>query len=221
MKDAIRDEMFLPVPGNEKTLNERWNVNPRANHWYGASTEFAITSLGDGFGRSLLVIGSPIFEARALADLGWDLTYMDVRVPPYKPWKFIHCDATKITLPDESFDAISTSCVLTHAGTGRYGDGVNEAQGDEQMLAHIHRVLKKGSKAAITFGGCVDAEKMNRLAAHRIYTIRECERMLDVVGLRILDMKIWSFLTKDWLPAGVLPTNDIFNPDYISFSVMK
>jgi len=214
-----RDERFIEYKGLERTPKEKWNVGPLSAHWYSASTEFAVAGLGSGEGRSLLAIGSPIFEATSLRERGWDVTYMDIRTPPKEAGKHVVMDATEITLPDESFDAVSTSCVLTHAGTGRYGDSIKEEHGDEMMLGHIKRVLKPGCRAQITFGACHSGEKMIRLGkAHRIYSVQECKRMLDAVGMKIDDMKIWSFRTKTWTDEI---TSDIYNPDYISFMVTK
>lgn len=144
---------------------------------------------------------------------------MDIRKPPKETGKSVQCDATEITLPDESFDAVSTACVLTHAGTGRYGDSLKQEHGDELMLGHISRVMKSGSMAAITFGAVADIPKMKRLgSAHRVYTVAECERMIEAVKLKVGNMKIWSWKTKDWTDK---PTTSIENPDYISFMVTK
>lgn len=218
----MRDEHIVDVSGFEKTLGERWNTEDRIGHWYEASTAFASEHLGLGNGRTCLVIGSPIFEAIKLRKQGWDVTYMDVRKPDRKAGKSIVCDATAMTLEDESFDAVSTSCVLTHAGTGRYGDSVNIEHGDELMLGHIARVMRKDSRAAITFGPVASVEKMVRCgSAHRIYTVKETRRMLGATPLRIGDMKIWSFKTKRWITSGEEPTTDLANPDYISFMVEK
>jgi hypothetical protein len=218
----MRLEEVLPYAGPPRTLNEKWNTGPREQHWYAASTQFAKEYLGEGHGRTCLVIGSPIYEATELIGQDWDVTYMDIRNPPVHFDKFIHGDATDIKLPDSSFDAVSTSCVLTHAGTGRYGDGTNREHGDEAMLGHIARVMKPSAIAAITFGALADIPKMVRLgAAHRIYTIDECRRMLDAAALKIVEMKIWSKATKHWLRDGAPVSKDIDQPDYISFSVTK
>ncbi len=220
MKFGVRNEMFISS-GLQKTVGEKWNSGARHGHWYSASTEYAVRHLGAGNGRACLVIGSPIFEANSLAGLGWSVTYLDIRVPPFKPWKFIQGDAMEIPLPDESFDAVSSACVLTHAGTGRYGDGINNEHGDEAMLSEVIRVLKKGAPAVLTFGACADMEQMVRMPAHRIYTVAECQRMLAAVALEVLEMKIWSCGTKAWLPEGELPTKNMSAPDYISFAVRK
>ncbi len=216
----MRLEEYIPFKGMEFTPNAKWHEGPNQGHWYEASTAFALEYLGNGNKRSCLVIGSPIFEAIELQRRGWDTTYMDIRHPPKSVGKAIHMDACNITLPDASFDAVSTACVLTHAGLGRYGDDKHAGRDDQTMLAHIARLLKPGAPAALSFGACVTAEKMIRLgSAHRIYTIAEGERMIAAAGLVIDHMKIWSCTTKAWTDEA--PTQDIYNPDYISFAVTK
>ncbi len=215
----MRDETVIDGLA-EVTLDERWNTEPRHNHWYAASTQFATSNLGIGQGRSCLVIGSPVFEAVALRALGGDVTYMDVRQPPPAAGKNVVCDAVNMVADDESYDAVSSACVLTHAGTGRYGDGLAVENGDELMLGHIARVMKKGAKAALTFGACISADKPIRLGQrHRIYTIEEGVRMLNAAKLEIEDIKVWSALSKEWTESE--PTTDINNPDYLSFMVWK
>jgi len=222
MQYAVRDEEFIPWGGPEKTLAEKWNTGMRVGHWYGASTEFATESLGAGDGRSCLVIGSPLVEADALKAKGWDVTYLDVREPPVRRWKLIQADATDIPCPDNSFDAVSSSCVLTHAGTGRYGDGHNRAHGDEVMLAQIARVLKPECYAALTFGAVIDRPRMVRLGhIHRVYTVKECRRMLEVAGLTLVRMNIWGVVQKRWLTEKEVVSNNLDSPDYISFLVAK
>lgn len=220
MKYGVRDETVVPS-APVKTLGEKWNTGDRSGHWYSASTEFALRHLGVGNNRTCLVVGSPLFEANSLAERGWNVTYFDVRKPPIRPWKFVQGDAMEMNVPSESFDAVSSACVLTHAGTGRYGDGNNLEHGDEVMLAEVRRVMKPGTLAALTFGACADTEKMTRFPAHRIYTVSECERMLCAASLDVVEMKLWSYASKAWLPDGARPTKETGNPDYISFAVRK
>lgn len=219
----MREQDFIPHSGRFSTLHEKWNIGPRnRHHWYNASTEFATRHLGDGNGRSCLVIGSPIFEAKALQDKGWDITYLDIRRPPVIIGKFILCDATDINLEDESFDAVSSACVLTHAGTGRYGDKTNNPHGDEQMLSHIARVMKSGGMAAITFGAVADIQRMTVIGnLHRVYTVPECERMLAAASLKVGEMKVWGKKKSGWLETTDAITQNINSPDYISFMVTK
>jgi hypothetical protein len=193
--------------------NAKWYDAPKKDHWYVASADFAKGHLGKGNGRSCLVIGSPLFEAKDLERMGWEVTYLDVRQPSLRFRRFVQADATKIPLPDSSFDAVSTACVLTHAGLGRYGDLVVE-NGDELMLAEIARLMKPDTVAAVTFGGVVTADLPVRIGNfHRIYTVKEAERMCALVGLKIEDVKIWSTTQLKWVET---PTTDLENFDYLS-----
>ena len=214
-----RDEEVFDPDFVFSTVGEKWNVKARENHWYSASTEFSVSRLGQGRGRSCLVVGSPFFEIAALTAIGWDVSYLDIRTPKQKT-KFIRSDAMDMNVLDKSFDALSSACVLTHVGTGRYGDTINP-HGDEIMLSEVWRVLKDGAYASLTFGACADIPKMIRYPAHRIYSVGECKRMLAETGFSVCEMKIWSNLSKDWLPDGSPPTKDTRKPDYISFLVQK
>lgn len=194
------------------TKNSPWHQAARPRHWYGASTDFARHHLGRGNGRTCLVIGSPLFEAEAIEKLKWRVTYLDVRKPPRDFESFVQADATNIPLT-EPFDAISTACVLTHAGLGRYGDAVVE-NGDELMMKEMKRLLKPGAIATVTFGGVVKADLPVRIGnMHRIYTVEEAERMCAQVDLKIEEVKIWSTANAEWVNE---PTRDLGNFDYLS-----
>lgn len=218
----MRDEVFVEYEGRDNTRREPWSVlnpNSQTPGIYNAGTEFA-KKLGDGRGRSCLVIGSPLFEVLELRALGFDVTYLDIRRPPLEG-KFIVCDAAKIGLPDESFDAVSSNCVLNHVGTERYGDEFN-VNGDEVALAHIARILKKGGRAAITFGPCSGLEKLTRVGIlHRVYTVNEVRRMVAKVGLEIEELKIWSDHFRRWLDDGEEIRKDLFSPDFVSVLLRK
>ena len=178
--------MLLTSSSNNRTPDEPWTPRRERAHWYNVSADFALRTLGPGAG-ACLAIGSPLVEASELADAGWDVTYLDVRSPPAldSRLKFVQHDATALPFADESFDAVSTTCVLCHAGMGRYGDAVLE-DADEKVLAEIARVLKPGGLAAVTFGPVIDAPMMLRLGdCQRIYTLAEAGRMAMVAGLRI------------------------------------
>ena len=181
----MRAHMLFSASSNEHTPNEPWTDRRAKAHWYNASADFALRTLGAGPGMCL-VIGSPLFEASELADAGWNVYYLDVRKPPIldSRLKFIQHDATAMPFPDASFDAVSTACVLCHAGMGRYDDPVIE-DGDELILAEIKRVLKPGGAAAVTFGPVIDQEMMMRFGnMQRVYTLPEARRMVASAGLR-------------------------------------
>lgn len=196
------------------TVHSPWHLAEKPKHWYGASTRFVKDRLlGTG---SCLVIGSPLFEAIWLEKHGWDVTYLDVRKPPYEFKRYVEGDATKLPFEDDSFDAVSSACVLTHAGLGRYGDAI-VPDGDEVMLAEIARVMKPNAPAALTFGGVITADLPLRVGnMHRIYTIQEAERMCLAVGLKVEEVRVWSTNGVCWVEK---PTADEKNFDYLSVLV--
>lgn len=180
----MRAHILFSASSNEHTPDEPWTDRRSRAHWYNASADFALRGLGDGPGRCL-VIGSPLFEASELADAGWAVTYLDVRKPTVmdaRLW-FVQHDATAMPFADASFDAVSTSCVLCHAGMGRYDDPLVE-DGDELILAEIARVLKRSGLAAVTFGPVIDQDMMLRFGnMQRVYTLSEARRMVANAGL--------------------------------------
>jgi SAM-dependent methyltransferase len=188
---------------------------------YVAAAEFVKDNLGSGPGKCL-VVGSPIFESLEIIERGWEVTYLDVRDPPHKFERFVKCDAAAMPFEDESFDALSSTCVLSHVGMGRYGDPVIE-RGDEKALAHMARVLKKGSKATIMFGNAAAMSKVVVLGTcHRIYTMQECRRMLESVGLKEEKVRVWSLGKRAWLAdESEMTTDYMMLPDYVSFLVRK
>lgn len=219
----MRLETVIASDGCNSTPDEPWSAlrARRLGHWYEASTDFAVMRLGDGEGKKCLVIGSPIFEAKELMDKGWNVIYLDVRKPPVVFMDFVQCDASSMPFDDESFDAVSTACVLTHVGLGRYGDPEVE-NGDEKAIMEIARVMKPGASAAITFGAVVDAPAMVRMGtAHRIYTVREAHRMLEMAGLSLEDLAVWSTAEKRWRREDEQITTSMSVFDYLSTFVRK
>lgn len=177
--------MVLTSSSNNRTPDEPWTTTRPRAHWYNVSTDFALRRL-TGSGKCL-VIGSPLFEASELADAGWAVTYLDVREIPLWDARIecIQSDARVLPFPDASFDAVSTACVLCHAGMERYGDA-REDDADEMILAEIARVLKPGASAAVTFGPVAAAPMMIRLGdCQRIYTMSEANNMAARAGLKI------------------------------------
>jgi len=207
----MRAHMLLTSSSNNRTPDEPWTPKRQGAHWYNVSTDFAHRSLGRGPG-SCLVIGSPLFEASELADDGWDVTYLDVRTPPALDSRlaFVRHDARQMPFASESFDAVSTACVLCHAGMERYGDARDD-EADQMILNEIARVLKPGGAAAVTFGPVIDAPMMLRLGdCQRIYTLPEAQAMATRAGLTVGACEV---LDGETGRMGVQRPRDAFRPN--------
>ena len=191
------DEIQLPFDQNTFTPDEAWTVQRPSNHWYAYQADYALESLGRGPGK-LLIIGSPIFEAVEFENEGWEVTYMDVRQPPV-PLNYLKGDASTLELPENFYDAVSSTCVLCHAGMGRYGDEV-VPEGDFKVLKNIHRTLKKGGKAAITFGPVSGQHEQYRIGnMQRVFTLDSAKRLSLHAGFEIEDMKIRDLVDDCWV----------------------
>jgi SAM-dependent methyltransferase len=176
------------------TANEAWDDGKQS--WYAAALDFAAKSLGPGDNRrECLIIGSPMPEVQHIAGMGWRVTYVDVRKPPADLDHFVECDATRLMFPDESVDAVSSTCVLCHAGLGRYGDPV-KPNGDLLMLREIARVLKPGGSAAIMVGPTIAGHEMKSSVVygnvHRIYRPEDVASMLRGVRLELQESAIFE-----------------------------
>lgn len=202
-------ERFLESKRCESTPNENWTLERPTSRrkMYAIAADLALEYLGSGNGRSCLVIGSPIYEASLLRENGWDVTFLDVRDPPrHQIPKFIQSDASQMPIPNESFDAVSTTCVLAHIGLGRYGDPTTGS--DKLAMSEIHRILKPAGLVAVTFGNIVDGDETIRLGrCHRIYTRKSARRLAS--EFTIENESVWD-------SGDSLPENE-----YISMKLRK
>ena len=93
------------------------------------------------------------------------------------------CDARSLKLPDGSFDACTSLCVLEHIGLGRYGDELDE-QGDCKALKEMVRVLKPGGH--LIFSTTITRDKPQiAFNAHRIYGHDMIKNMCLNAGLTL------------------------------------
>lgn len=202
---------------NDSTPDEPWTSTRDETHHYAKQADFALEGLGRRAGKCL-VIGSPLFEAVELSEAGWDVTYVDVREPPGSyPFEFINGDASTLDLGESIYDAASTTCVLCHAGMGRYGDPLSP-EADELILNNILKSLKTGAHLAVTFGPVVNTSMPMRFGnTHRLYnyqTVLDLTRRFNVITTRILDID-----ENQWIKA--YETSNKFGKDYISMILEK
>ena len=202
---SVRTEFLIDHPTrNDCTPDETWNAVRDPSHHYFLQADFALSRLGPGPGECL-VIGSPLFEALELGVAGWRVTYADVRMPPMGFPVVLQGDAGSMKFAPEFFDAASSSCVLCHAGMGRYGEPLVE-DSDVKILVNIHQALKPGSKAAITFGPVAAISMVARDGnRHRIYNLPIAREMASEAGFSILEEAILDISTLKWIdkPDGV------------------
>lgn len=233
MKNELPMESFLDPAGTERsdrhldfTPDEPWYASREADHHYSFQADFALQGLGNGPGECL-VIGSPLHEARELHEAGWTVTYADVRIPSNIPFisRFFWGDASKIYFGKDVFDAASSTCVLCHAGLGRYGDPIVE-EGDILILKNICRALKPGCRAAITFGSVMlqlkagDYQIWRVGTAYRIYTVDACRSMALDSGFRILEEKIFDANRLRWRSKDE-SLDSVLGRDYLSMILQK
>lgn len=205
--------------GCNSTPNEPWTVERNAypGHFYVAQADFALAKLPDA--GKCLVIGSPIFEAQELQEKGLKVIYLDVRDPKIEGLEFELGDATKMSFPDESFDCVSSTCVICHVGLGRYGDEIVD-DGDVKMLQEIGRVLKPKGKLAMTFGPVGKYWTVAKVGRrHRIYSIPEACRMCEVSGLKPLQFGILNILENKW--GNDIPESTNIDKLYLSMYAEK
>ena len=185
------DTERMPLVGDDyiDTRDERWAMGDSA--WYGAASEFAERTLGKGHGKRCLVIGSPVPEVKRLKKDGWHTLYVDVREPDQGVGHWFILDATALPSWDNTYDAVSSTCVVCHAGLGRYGDPI-KPNGDVLMMREIFRVLKPGGLAAIMLGPATPQMTQSVVYGnvHRIYEPDEAHAMCRDVGFEVVESQL-------------------------------
>ena len=195
-------------------ISDKWKKKV-PGHWYEAQCGFVTEAMGEGEGE-VLVVGSPLFELREIEDLGWRATYLDLRRPSnFEFYRFINSDVRSSDLEDASFDVVTSTCVLCHVGTGRYGDKV-DPDGDFEALKELRRVLKPEGVFLSQLGPVADITDTLTLKDHRIYTIRSARKMLLESGFAIRGLVVWNTDKKEWRNALEKPTSSTDQPDYLS-----
>ncbi len=183
--------VFIACPDEQDTPDEAWICRDKVLDWYDAAHAFSLERLAPASGKCL-VVGSPVFEALALQKAGWQVTYVDIRQPPPQIDNWVEADAIDLPFPDDSFDAVSCTCVLCHVGLGRYGDKEMK-DGDRKALKEIGRVMKPGAKASVMFGPAVPSLASTIVfgRVHRIYQPLDAMFMLQETCLKALWAGLW------------------------------
>lgn len=174
------------------SLNEPWSEQVDPKHWYGHAIEYVRANLRTPAGKCL-VIGSPPAEANMIADMGLAVTHFDIRLPPPGNYAWVQGDARLLPFPDGSFDCVTSTCVLCHVGTGRYGDVLDSdgSRGDDVMLGEIARVLRKDGRAVLMWGPCDPAAGNTKTEpVHRTYCLDDMRQLVVKHRLSLLDSDI-------------------------------
>lgn len=183
---------------NNYTPEEPWSERMQSS-WYEAACEFALAYLEDAKGECL-VVGSPTFEARALEERGLAITYLDCRKAPWPG--AIQADASAMPFGAERFDVLSSTCVVCHAGLGRYGDKVNFEHGDAAVLTEMRRVMKLGGRAAMMIGPVANLVKehdyITMNAVHRVYSLERAVELVTWAGFRLKRYAIHDARGQRW-----------------------
>lgn len=206
---------------DELTPNETWTTALKPGHPYEAACQWAVETLGPGKGASVLVLGSPPAEAEALRAAGWAVTYADWRKPPRIVGVKVRSGVNAMAVPfeDESFDALSSTCVLCHVGLGRYNDPIAEA-GDIRMLDECRRVVKPGSLVALMAGPVWDGPApVVQGITQRVTTVAECQMLAMGVGFEVQAVRLFRPTLFRWLDAREAITDDPDRPDYLCLSL--
>ncbi len=184
------------LPG--MTPHEPW-AREEDTHWpwYNAHLEYVKEHLGRPCapGSRCLVVGSPVFEVNALVDAVWEVLFLDVRQPPPTlRCGWIQGDACFMPIRSEVFDALSSTCVICHAGLGRYGDP-EHINGDRMAVAEFARVLKPGGRLVAQVGvvyPLISPEVVTIGVSHRVYSPEAALKLLEQSGFRILHSMLWG-----------------------------
>ncbi len=219
----------MPAKSDDITItpDEPWwdGTEVRWAH-YKAQEEYVAKYLGQGSHRWCLVIGSPMTEVHHISDNDWQVIFLDVRHPANCKTPWIVCDATDMrpNVSDNRFDAISSTCVLCHAGLGRYGDPA-KPNGDVLMMQEMFRVLRPGGVAVIQAGPSIPWLQKSYVHGniHRVYQPCEVAVMASKAGFEFVEMALW--VNGNWMSGSNVTPHVFDNGDveyhYLSMILRK
>jgi len=88
--------------------------------------------------------------AKTLAELGFDVTVIDIKEGDFGKARFIKANVLEYEFPEESFDVILAISTVEHVGLPCYDQDIIDYRGDIVTMKKIYRWLKKGGIAIIT-----------------------------------------------------------------------
>jgi len=100
--------------------------------------------------RVLDVGGADSRLARTLAELGFDVTVIDVLDVDHGRARFVRANILEHDFPEEHFDVIIAISTIEHVGLPAYGQKVLDPDGDTKAMGKLYRWLKRGGFAILT-----------------------------------------------------------------------
>jgi SAM-dependent methyltransferase len=100
--------------------------------------------------RILDIRGSESHMARTLAELGFDVTVIDINDVRSGGAKFIRANILEHEFPEGDFDIIIAISTVEHVGLPAYEQTLLDEDGDIKAMAKIHRWLREGGFAIVT-----------------------------------------------------------------------
>lgn len=100
--------------------------------------------------KILDVGGSESRLAKTLAELGFDVTVIDINDVEHGDAKFVRENILEFEFPEEEFDIIVAISTIEHIGLPAYGQKLIDSDGDVKTMHKIYRWLKSGGVAIVT-----------------------------------------------------------------------
>lgn len=158
------------LPGWKFKKSFRYDGGNHPENYQHFESAFAAEQLVHFAGREILDIGSYRHFVLGLMARG-PVTTIDVRhrQPICSQESIITCDAKKLNIPSDRYDAVVSLCALEHFGLGRYGDEF-DLGADRQAFKEMIRVIKPGG--ALIFSTLITRGSPTiEFNAHRIYDL--------------------------------------------------
>ena len=109
----------------------------------------------------------------------------------------IICDAKKLNLPDNSFDAAISLCALQHFGLGRYGGEIDLAA-DRKTVKEITRVLRPGGYFIVDLP-IIRGKETVVFSSHKVYNYEKIRELCE--GLELVEERFYrpeqDFIKRD------------------------
>jgi SAM-dependent methyltransferase len=196
LPDRCKDEYeknFLLCRGNRRGFDvvrhPMFDTGDHPVSYMDFECAFAAHQLAENDPQSILDVGSyRQFILGLLAS--HEVTTVDVRDRPAASprERVLTCDATQLSLPDESFDAVVSLCAIEHFGLGRYGDSF-DLDADRKAMQEMIRVLKSGGVLVFTTT-ITRAKPVIAFNAHRIYGMEMIKELCQ--GLTEMESRFYS-----------------------------